>query len=320
MKIGRLIKFGSLLLLGSALVFACTKEIANIEDSDDLALKKGQPAQTAQSVMINVDGATNFVIDREKVWAFKKNTAETFFEGGTKSQRKQVAEDQMCTFWNGGTLVSAVIGEITITPVAATNPVAAQTAWKTSTVSTGLDVDVNLDITIAGESFMKTKKWGKYSFTLKNPYDPEFPEADLSRITELKIELMEGEALLETIMPAHELIEGNDDNNCLLDFPYYGNAGFNAGSNGEDVLEMLHMPGELDEATIGEILASDNFNKNDGGCGNTCIGVVEPITFTLGKGKYTVVVTGKVKGNDGTVSLKFKGTYNIILGPDPCQD
>jgi hypothetical protein len=272
-------------------------------------------AKTAQSAMIDIQGVGDFIIQGNEVWHFDQDCGATYFEatGGNTSQqenaKRNIAQQQRCKFWNGsGDLEGGTEGQVTVTVVS--QPTEPKSCWFLQHSSGGNGtVDICPTITIAGESFLLSDKFspnGKYSFTLRN--------ADgSSRILNLTVTLS-GDAS-QTDYPGHTLVDGNAlGNNCLLDFLYLGDAGKNGTAQ-----QYLHTSDALGGATMGSILNSDSFNKNDAGCPYTTIGVVDPICYTLGAGSYTITVTGTIKGVDGNANLSFTGTGSVHISAEGCQ-
>jgi hypothetical protein len=46
---------------------------------------------------------------------------------------------------------------------------------------------------------------------------------------------------------------------------------------------------------------------------------MEPVTFDLGPGTYTVTISGKVKGTDGNLDLNFDVTQHLTISAEGCQ-
>jgi len=287
------------------LLYGCGKSMQDPLSSDPTSrsLMGGSlakdPAQTAQSAMIDIQGAGDFVVTNSEVWHFDQNLGANYFDatGGTATQqanaKKNIAQQQRCTFWNGGTLVSGTEGPVTVTPKG-DGVVAAKTAWVLSSSSGSSTVDVTVNITIAGESFVLSKQFwpnGKYSFTLTNPDGS-------SRIENLTVTLS-GDAS-RTDNPNHTLVDGG------ASFEYTGNAGANGTAKSY-----------LKDGKMGDILTGDSFKGND--LGPYSIAIVDPITYTLGPGNYTITVTGTIKGVDGNASLSFSGTATTTISAEGCQ-
>lgn len=267
-----------------------------------------ESAQTAQSVMIDIQGAGDFIIESDQTWQFDKACGANYFSasGGTATQQANAKENfshqQRCKFWNGsGDLVGGTQGPVTVT--VASQPTTAKTCWTLHSSSSGDNVDVGVNITIAGESFLLNKQFspnGKYSFTLKN-------SDGSSRIANLAVTLSGDASQVDN--PGHTIVDGDaTNNNCLLAFEYTGNAGTNGTAQ-------TH----LQDGTMGDILNSDSTPKNDGGCGTTSIANVDPISYNLGVGSYTITVSGTVKGVDGNANLAFSGTAQVTISAQGCE-
>jgi hypothetical protein len=273
--------------------------------STDGSLAKA--ATTAQSAMIDIQGGGDFIIVSDEVWHFDQDCGAGYFSatGGNANQqanaKKNLAQQQRCKFWNGsGDLVGGTQGPVTVTVVS--QPTVEKTCWTLTDQTGGGPVQVCYDITIAGESFVLNNKFspnGKYSFTLRN--------ADLtSRIQNLTVTLSGSANQVD--YPGHTLVDGDGTNNCLLDFSYTGNAGTNGTAQSY-----------LQNGTMGDILNSDSFSKNDNGCPYTTIANVDQICYSLGVGSYTVTVTGTIKGVEGNASLNFSGTAQVNISAEGCQ-
>jgi hypothetical protein len=241
------------------------------------------PGGNAQSIMVDID-ASNFVIVGEEVWQFDAECGATYFSSGTSQQKKGAANSQKCTFWSGGTLTQT--GNAIPNPPGTVDP---KTCWTLVSSNSSTTADVTVGITIAGESYMMNGKKDKYSFSLLN--------GGTSRIENLTVTLS-GDAA-QTDMPSHNIITGSSSNCSLGSMMYDGNAG-----------QWGNIGKLLNNKTMSEILASGSQNP---GCSALAIGVVDPVTYTLEEGSYTITVSGRIKGNDGSATQNFSGTAQFSV-------
>jgi hypothetical protein len=176
-------------------------------------------------------------------------------------------------------------------------------------------VPVEVNGTIAGQSVVQNDAKGKrtwnrkYSFTLLNPDNS-------SRITDLKVTVSwtdsNGNPVDLEAFPGHT-VDTNPG-----DFEYTGNAGTNG------VTDLL-VPGP---AMVSDILkgnatatdgGKDDFTQNDVVVGFVHLATMDPVTFDLGPGDYTVTISGKVKGTDGNLDLSFGVTQQLTISAEGCQ-
>jgi hypothetical protein len=281
----------SMFILGS-----CDKELDDNSLSASAVNEAKTPAaETAQSIMIDIDVDAP-VIEATGTWKFNKETALSYFTGGTPQNRNAAAQSQKCTFFNGGVLQAKKIGNVWITPVT-TAPVAPKTSWdQMNAGSSAVSSAVSVDISIAGQSVVVNKGRAKYSFTLQD-------EEGNARISNLKVQVT-GQP--DVLNPAFAVAVGDKTNNCLADVYYTANAGIFGRATSALLTDM----------TMGEIIAQNAFSSTSA-CGNASIAKLEQLNYELGAGTYTVTVTGTVKGNEGMVSTPFVVSKVVTVGT--CQ-
>lgn len=263
-----------------------------------ISVQDATASQTAQSIMVDMN-VNAPVIEGEDVWTFDQGVGATYFTGGTEQQRRSVAQNQRCTFYNGGTLTSETLGggknAVTITPN--TNPVPAKTGWTLSS-SAPSSVPVTLDIVIAGQSVVVNKTKSKYSFTLTN-------SDGTSRIQNLKVEVT-GQA---DQFPAHTILTNDENGTCLAGTLYVGNAG-NFG-NATSYLKT--------NMTLGDIIALNQYGST-AVCGNAAIAQADQLVYQLGEGSYSIIVSGTVKGNGADLlPQSFSVTKTVTVSAQGCQ-
>jgi hypothetical protein len=243
-----------------------------------------------------------------------------------------------CNFWNGAALDGVVYTQTAtatagsgnqkrtatytytykVLPVAASY--AAKTAWFLFRRSGGTTATITLNAYIAGESLVVnntfpcksnvpgTAACGKISFNLGVPgyYTPSSLNIADSRVQNLKIEVKQGDNVVNTIYPEHEIQAGTPFGS--LTFTY----ATNAGSNGN--VEYLQ---NGDAKTI--MLSND---VPGGGFGPTDLewGVMTPVQLSLGAGNYSVTLTGEVKTNSALASLPFSVTNEIHVSAESCTN
>jgi hypothetical protein len=262
------------------------------------ANKGANASSTAQSAMLDLSGDASFVVNESSVYQFDATAAAAYFSGGTATQRRNVAQQQRCTFWDGGTLTSATVGggpgAVTITPIAATNPVAAGTAWTLVSSETST-VDITFDGVIVGESWMANKQHpigtggigtgGKYSFTLRNP-------DGTSRVQGLAYSLDGGTTWTDIVAT-----QGHVD-----DIEYLKTAGNTA----------------LVDGWVASILTGDTHPGNDGTGAN-----IETFSIDLnglGSGDYSLLVKGTIKGVEGLSDMAFEVSRNVTVSAGNCAN
>jgi len=305
----------------AVIIYSCRKDEV-VED--ELALKAGSPTQTAQSMMVNIEGLGDYITIEtggvHQIWKFDVDCAKTHFSasgGNNDSQREAAiqttAEHQKCTFWEGGTLEGDKQGQVTVSVVGSTH-IDAQTCWylHKEISDGGGNVDIDLNIIIMGESFMIGKNFNKYSFTLRNPDGS-------TRISDLRITVNGQSEVLD-----HQLTDGTDDNKCLGDILYYGNAGYNIAANGASAALKLHTPlisGALPAADTKDILLSDSFNNNNGICGYLTIAEAVYSLNDPEPGIYDITISGVAKGVEGSKNITFevKSAGGLKITAQGCQ-
>jgi hypothetical protein len=274
----------SMFLLGS-----CEKELDSGMSASSINEAKAA-AETAQSIMVDIQVDAP-VIEGSETWTFDSNAAADYFTGGTAQNRNSAVQSQKCTFYNGGVLEAKKFGQVWVVPVSE-EPVAAKTAWNSSSSDGGSTSDVTVDITIAGQSVVVNKDRAKYSFTLLD-------EEGNARISDLKV-MVSGQ---DEVSPALEVEVGDEANDCLTDIFYAANAGTFGHATSSLLTDM----------TMGEIIASNAFGSTSA-CGNASISKVEQLNYNLAAGSYTITVTGVVKGNAGAASTPFEVTKSVTVG------
>lgn len=285
-KSGLMVSF----LFAALMLSGCEKEM----DSTDLVASSAdaaKAAETAQSIMVDLQ-VNAPVIEGTESWKFDNDAAAAYFTGGSPQNRNAAAQAQKCTFYNGGTLESKKVGQITVYPVSS-EALPARTAWELESSEAGTTSDVTVDITIAGQSVVVNKGRAKYSFSL---LDSE----GLSRISNLKVSVTGQEDVVD---PAFVVEVGDETNNCLADVVYAANAG-DFGSAASSL---------LNDMTMGEIIGLNEYSSTSA-CGNASIAKLDRLNYSLPAGTYTVTVTGTVKGNAGMAATPFEVTRSVVVG------
>lgn len=269
--------------------------------------------------------------------------ADTPQKGTLKLQ--QQAQRDNCTFFSGGTLTGTTFEQSV--PVPGTNgngnwkftwtyeiapnadydvdpatpgvQVAAFTAW-TSTQSGSLTVDVGFSGFVSSESYLKQNSTTKYSFTMI--------DSGVTRARNVNATL-ESSFDNSTWTPLATMNLNNLDTDgdlindalavspTITDYEYYGNGGVFGNSA---VYSSLHA-GTGSPMLVNAILTSDTFanNNNDLANGNvhqanyggTWLGVPgDPNGAAL---LYRTVITGTIKGNNGSGSQSFSVGSNPIV-------
>lgn len=259
-------------------------------------------ATTAQSAMIQLSGGGTFASEGTQVWKFDKTAGAEYFDGGTQSDREWAADQQRCTFFDGGTLESKTRGSgphaSVMTPKSGLDVVSARTAWDLTQESTSSStVDVNLSGLIVGESWMSNRTFpmgsggtgtgGKYSFTLRN-------SDGTSRVENLAYQLVDGAG---NVVSSGAIVstQGHEDN--LL---YTKNAG-NL---------------DLYDGWVATILGGDTSNGNNADGADT---ETFSLPFTLGSGDYAFTVTGTIKGVSGAADLSLNVSSVLHISAQGCQ-
>lgn len=175
-----------------------------------------------------------------------------------------------------------------LTPVS--NPVAPKTAWvydRTLGDASGADLDITTRI--AGESVVVSNQFpgiGKFSFSLANG-------DGTSRVTNLLYTVTDQNGVAVTLAP---LSSPSYPTDLLIE-------SYNGGTNGNAALLWNQLP-----AQMSHILNNDAApNNNNGGADGSAMAVetLQPATFTLPAGDYTIKLTGTVKGNAASADLPF---------------
>ncbi len=285
------------------MVVACTKD-ASLAPNSTNSIKEASLAspcglkssQTAQSIMVDVQGSTEYIVEGNQVWLFDEVSAAiadfgynscnpaTSGQGNGNSCRaaaKNSAFSVRCTYWAQDGHPHWILHQDN---------------------STGSAV-VNLSTIIYGESFVLSKQFcdkGKFSFTMRN--------ADLSsRLTNLAYTIDGG----SPIPLGHTVVDGNaTDNNCFLGLNY-------AANNGPFGNSAVYS--RLLDGTVDYILHADDPTSNDAGCPAISIAKVDPIQFELQPGSHTIVISGNLKGNDGLATVAVSAVKNIHIAAQGCQ-
>ncbi|MEI6949422.1 hypothetical protein V9K67_19705 [Paraflavisolibacter sp. H34] len=278
---------------------------------------------TAQSVQVNVGGIQQFyqLTEREK-WSFSFSTPadastgfSTYFTlsvtgslnaAQLEHAKQQAFLDNMCNLWSGTALVPVTTsfgknGSATCTPVSA-EPYALKTGWSVD-LSGNSSVDVNLsNIFVASASFQeRQEKKGvvtkKYSFSMGN-------DAETSRLSGLKIELLHNGAVVETRTDLAHTLEQN------ADWYYVANAGIFGNELGKYALAN----GVGSERKVSEILLGDvdNFAGNNGTGGTRAVIANQSFTNLALDGDYTVRISGNVKGNSFEADQSFSIEKKVV--------
>jgi hypothetical protein len=256
--------------------------------------------QTAQNIMIDIDGPTEFVISGNQVWHYNQLAAAKAYFGydecnaatsgsgngnSCRAAAMSAAQAARCSLW-------AVEGH---------------PGWTMTheNLSSDSSVAVSFNTIIAGESFMKGGQFnnlGKYSFTMKT-------DSGASRLTNLGYSVDGGSLTALT----HTIVDGNStSNNCWLGLMYNANNG----PYGNSAVYSYLKSGQ----TIQAILTSDDATSNDAGCPAVSIGEVEQINVPMTPGTHVITVSATVKGNSGLASVTILGSRTIHISAESCQN
>jgi hypothetical protein len=305
---------------------SCKKEPISLSDDSSLLTlgSMKQSTSTAQSIMVDFMVDANYVIQQDITYHYNINQAAGYFvqsvsgpviTSGTGAApaapsapapyslttgqlRGQVIESNKCTFFNGGALQGHTYTQTvnlsrgwkyTWTYVVAptVNSIAPLTAWDSEVTGGDSVVSVSLNAIIAGESVISSKQHPlKYSFGLKD-------KDGLSRVQDLKI-----------FVDGVELSTANSTLETGVDFNYFGNAGTYGNSS------------LLQNGDVRTILNTDSFAGNDNGGSNgddLAYARMQEISVLLKEGQHTIVLTGKVKGNDAVAETPISVTKVINI-------
>ncbi|HEY8659982.1 MAG TPA: hypothetical protein VIL78_13185, partial [Hanamia sp.] len=177
----------------------------------------------------------------------------------------------------------------------------AKTGWTLEEI-TGEGISIHLtNIFIASASYLEkakaTQGWSKkYSFTMRN-------DDQTSRLTRLKIELLHNGVVIDSRTPGQTL----EDN---VNWHYEANAGifgnpevyyaFESGIGSDRSVRSIQM-GELDD-----------FPKNDGLGGTRALIPDQNYTGLTLTGKYSIRISGVLKGNDFIGDKQFNITEGLV--------
>ena len=255
-------------------------------------------AQTAQSVMINIDAPDVIVVEGGE-WRFNHKVASTYFTASISGHLNAAANDpaNKCAFFYGGTLMA----KSTAVPKG-TGVVPAGTAWDfipSSTESGPREVSIAFDLA-SQAVVINSNKGTKYNFALS---------AD--KVVDLAVKVVKEETLEEVVFPIaaedYALVAG-EGNPYLYDLPYVTNAG-TAGNT----------PGILKEGmTMSQILqfTTEGFGSKNPEAEATVLRLINPVKLNLDNGSYRVTVSGIIRSIDASTDTNFKVNKTFaISGP-----
>jgi hypothetical protein len=312
-----------------------------------------QPSQTAQSVMVSIEGVKDaYQIEGSITWTFDRNAAETYYTNSWDDNSPQVTQGQdpaqtspgaptpdanklqqhaqaeRCVFFNGGNLTGNTYTQTvngtrgwkwtyTYTIVPNVASVAAHTAWNSALESNG-SVDVVFNGFIASESYLDQSKKTKYSFTLIDPAG--------SRVRDVSAQLQKQDESDNWVNVGDPLIYLTEGLPILGVFPtfedflYLGNAGHFGNAA---VYTKLHAYGYGPATSVSAILLEDNFVNNDNDIVNGNVHKAPYNGEFLGlteDGSYQIYVSGNIKGNDASAGFGFGvGSTLIVIDSCPAQ-
>ncbi len=314
-------------LVGAAAVglvlTACDRAPADpLAVEDAINLSATNRTNTAQSVMIVLYGASDFVIEEEQTWSYAFSgqpgavaAFDTYFtvttSGGPNASQIATAKHNAfkapnrCNLWNGNALqtVTSTFGgrSVTATPKSPSTH-AAKTGWNVE-VTGGGPVEVSLDYGsyIASQNAVDkatsngNQPWKrKYSFGL-----------DEARIVGLTVELLDA---ANYVVAPYSGEAGVSGYYAGEDFEYNGNAG-SSGPNG--ILANGLVSGILNGTVGGNDGKKDDFAGNDGE--GAVKAHLNSMTWSLGEGEYTLSVRGTVRGVAGAMDALFNGTKQVTI-------
>jgi hypothetical protein len=267
-------------------MLACQKD--NQPSVTSAAGKSIEKTLTAQSVMIDIAGGTEFRVEGNQVWKFDQNAAAMDFgyaacSGNKPCQNEAIraANASKCALWEDGRKYWNLVQD---------------NGSDQSGTST-----LDLNISILGQSWMSNKtfpvktdgKSGKYSFTMGT--------TDSSRISNLTISV---NGISHPL--SHTILNGSQINgNCFSGMTYTANAGAFGLSQSY-----------LKDGVISTILGSDYTSANDNDCPS-----IGKATFQIpaATGDYQITVSGTIKGNEVAASSTFSSTSVIHISAEGCQ-
>lgn len=177
--------------------------------------------------------------------------------------------------------------------------------------------NVDIDITIAGESLVKHQSKGlKYSFTLKNT-------DGTNRISNLEVVVKhqatgkevfkQSQSIDHSVLPFSVFESDDVYGACLELFPYNANAGI----FGNDLLKSSLIQAGL----IGDIIGLNQYGSTSS-CGNAAIAKLDQLNIPVSEleaGEYEITVKGTIKSNSAAAGGDFVVIKEVSVG-GPCSN
>lgn len=310
--------------LACAVLVSCSQEEPGASES----MQKAKPAgatTTAQSIMVDIDGPSNFTISGSEVWKFDADEAIEWavdnytFSALSSGLTLEAAKNDFfssnrfnpdkCAFWTGniGALPSSGVYTFKYKGVNYSYTVTApielpvKTAWTLHSNTASDLVQILVNINIAGQSVVNKGGQKKYSFALGGVGE------EPSRIQNLVIELVDESGVASHINVGYETLYDNGENGI-------GNLVYaaNAGEYG------VAIPSLLNNLTIKEIIAKNAWGSTTA-IGNAAVAKVDPFYLNLAAGSYKLTVSATVKGNEGAADVQFSGSSSFTIDAQGCE-
>ncbi|SFF88387.1 hypothetical protein [Pontibacter chinhatensis] len=267
----------------------------------DAKAGNSKSAQTAQSVMINIDAPDVIVVEGGE-WRYNAAVAKTYFTGSNNGHITSSvnSSENKCAFFYGGTLT----GKNSAVPVG-NGMVEAGTAWDfvpSSTEGSGpREVSINFDLA-SQAVVINSNKGTKYNFAIS---------AD--RVVDLTVKVVNEATSEEIVFPiAAEdyAIATGEENPYLYMLPYITNAG-KAGNTLDILQEGMTMSQVLQLNTPG-------FGSKNPEAEAAVLRLIEPLKLNLENGSYRVTVSGIVRGIEAATDANFAvdRTFEITGAPN----
>lgn len=257
-------------------------------------------AQTAQSVMINIDAPDVIVVEGGE-WRYNAAVAKMYFTSKNGQVSGAVnANANKCAFFYGGVLSP----QGNAVPVG-NGMVEAGTAWdfvpSSAEESGPREVSINFDLA-SQAVVINSNKGTKYNFALS---------AD--RVVDLTVKVVNEATSEEIVFPiAAEdyAIATGEENPYLYMLPYITNAG--KAGNTLDILQ--------EGMTMSQVLRlnTPGFGSKNPEAEAAVLRLIEPLKLNLENGSYRVTVSGIVRGIEAATDANFAvdRTFEITGAPN----